>query len=1452
MVGQGIWKRVGRQVGIFKGRLLWFKLGHFLILISGPPLWAQPCEVYPIALSARSIEGVPAGSNLTDILNGEQPGNFGWLSWSGSPGSPALIQSLTPPGDSETYVNPRDTSDRQLTQGDWVQGRPGVSNNKQIRQALEGLQSVPIIVPVWDQVQGQGVGTAYHISGFARVQLLGYHLPGQNRIHARFLGLVSCGAQNVAPNVHAGPDQTVSWPASGVLSGTVTDDGLPADGTLSSTWSQVGGPGLAHFADSRSLNTAVSMDLPGIYVVRLTVSDGELSACDDVLITVNRPNQAPLGVPTALATDEDVAVELVLEGSDPDGDALLYSIERPPSYGLLSGAPPALRYTPLSDFQGADTFTFKVSDGILESGETPVSITIQPVNDPPVVDSQALVSGEDEVLSIRLSGADVEGSPLFFTVLSHPTNGTLSGAPPSLTYLPRSDFHGSDAFIFVASDGSLTSQVGRVELSVTNVNDAPLVNAGPDQTLSLPGNTVTLTGSVLDDGFSPFLETKWSQVGGPGTSVIGDSQALVTPVTFSHSGVYTLRLTADDFFFAVSDEVLITVNAPPAVDAGPNQTNTLPAGVVLDGYMSDDGLPSNATHRVAWSKVSGPGAVVFEDPSSPRTSATFSESGFYVLRLTANDSLASSFDEVGVLANRAPIVDAGSDQTNSTLSASLRASVTDDGWPGADAPTVTWSKVSGPGDAVFEASANLQTTVRFGQSGLYVLRITASDSLADSSDEVIIAANGAPVIDAGPDLCVTVGEELLLEGRVTDDGVPAGVPVTVTWSVVDGIGLMEFGQSSQAVTTARFYETGTYRLRLTADDSLTNAFDELGVRVLPVNQAPAVTAGPRQLVLLPALANLSATVLDDGLPENAPVTMEWTLASGPGTVSFTHPHETATSVAFSQTGDYVLRILATDTDRSSFAEVLIAVRTPAMNQPPVAHAGGDLVVGLTNQITLRGVITDDGLPAGAPLCGVWSALSGPGTVTFSQPTVTNAPAVTTASFSQPGSYMLRLSASDTHLSHHDDVTVTVYPCNHPPLVDAGPDLEVVLPDPERLYPSAFAVTNVSVSPSRSLFSVDRWNNAIGQPGIAGEPVGGFLWVGRNSLAVDNGTLVVAGGFTNANGVWAKSLARFDGSTWYNFRDTNVIPETVGHEGVGSGSTVDWLVYRLRRFPVLQRDLRLRRHSGQGGVRGRDAQGFGESGRAQGPDRALGRRPVALVGLQAEREQCAGDHDCGGQGVCGGQSVLSTHQCQLTDVYEPALVPQPGGLGWHNLVVVGSGHLRYPRQSRLAQRLPARVREQHRRGQQRQRLRSRQLRHVHTSWHGDECGRVGWHPVAAPGGGTLGFQGWVVPGADHRLGRQRRPLRRRQLHQRRRVLRPERGPLGRCRVVAAGGRPRQWGEQHRRGDRSSWTRCVCGGELPGSRRSFGLPHRPMEWTILVSAGSRRHQWHGRHNLLARRG
>ena len=94
------------------------------------------------------------------------------------------------------------------------------------------------------------------------------------------------------------------------------------------------------------------------------------------------------------------------------------------------------------------------------------------------------------------------------------------------------------------------------------------------------------------------MTTTWTKVSGPGTVTFGNASAKATTATFSVSGSYTLRLTANDSATSASDDVVVTVNAGGRQSGTSGerraltQTITLPATASLSGTVTDDGMPT--------------------------------------------------------------------------------------------------------------------------------------------------------------------------------------------------------------------------------------------------------------------------------------------------------------------------------------------------------------------------------------------------------------------------------------------------------------------------------------------------------------------------------------------------------------------------------------------------------------------------------------------------------------------------------------------------------------------------------------------------------------------------------------------------------------------------------------------------------------------------------------------
>ncbi|PIW64253.1 MAG: hypothetical protein COW12_07060, partial [Candidatus Omnitrophica bacterium CG12_big_fil_rev_8_21_14_0_65_45_16] len=130
------------------------------------------------------------------------------------------------------------------------------------------------------------------------------------------------GNQNQSPLVNAGNDQEITLPINEVsLDGTVTDDGFPdPPGVVTTTWSQVGGPGNVSFGDINQVDTTATFPQDGIYTLRLSAYDNELEAHDDVLINVINES---LGGDIAVRyqMDDDLSDGVAHDSSDFGNDA---------------------------------------------------------------------------------------------------------------------------------------------------------------------------------------------------------------------------------------------------------------------------------------------------------------------------------------------------------------------------------------------------------------------------------------------------------------------------------------------------------------------------------------------------------------------------------------------------------------------------------------------------------------------------------------------------------------------------------------------------------------------------------------------------------------------------------------------------------------------------------------------------------------------------------------------------------------------------------------------------------------------------------------------------------------------------------------------------------------------------------------------------------------------------
>ncbi len=567
--------------------------------------------------------------------------------------------------------------------------------------------------------------------------------------------------------------------ASGMAWAACVLDGDPSD------WSP--GDQVAH-------DPAVGPGCNGIAVAALHVREGNPGICMriDACMLFNEP---PMADPQNVSTPEDTPVAITLTGSDPDSDPLTFTVVpgSGPDHGMLTGTPPNLTYTPDADYNGPDSFDFQVEDPSGATDTATVSITVDPVNDPPVAQDDAFTTDEDtqlagNVLADNGSGADsdVDGDALTVntTPVTAPTNGTLVlNADGTFTYDPDLDFNGADSFEYEVSDGNGGTDVGLVNITVASVNDPPVAQDDAfttDEDVQLAGGNVLAdngSGADSDDDGDP-LTVNTTPVSGPanGTLVLNADGTFTYDPDPDFNG-------ADSFEYEVSDGnggtdvglVSITVNPinddPTAVDDNfvvvEDSVNN-----PLDVLANDDDAPDTG-ETLTVTGVGAPnqgGSVAVNGTNdglvySPAPNFTGNETFTYDIA-DGNGGTATASVTVSVSAvNDAPVVDLDADDSGGTAGTGY---------------AVAYDENDG---AVAAVDATDATITDVDSANLDSVTITLQN-LLDAGEELLAATSGDPDITVEPyDTTTVPGEGILVLSTVTPQPIADFVTVlrTVTY-----------------------------------------------------------------------------------------------------------------------------------------------------------------------------------------------------------------------------------------------------------------------------------------------------------------------------------------------------------------------------------------------------------------------------------------------------------------------------------------------------------------------------------------------------------------------------------------------------------------------------------------------------------------------------------------------
>lgn len=211
-----------------------------------------------------------------------------------------------------------------------------------------------------------------------------------------------------------------------------------------------------------------------------TITDGiGGTSSATVSITITKSNHDPVAVNDKFKVSEDEKLKInILENDyDNDNDSLIIqSITQPSNGTVLKNSNNTLTYKPNVNYNGKDVFTYKINDGHGSTSSATVSITVDPVNDPPEVVDDVIELDEDKEVIIKVleNDFDVDDDSLEIESITEPSNGSVTiNEDNTLTYIPNENYNGEDEFTYIVNDGSDETSTATVFITINPINDAP-------------------------------------------------------------------------------------------------------------------------------------------------------------------------------------------------------------------------------------------------------------------------------------------------------------------------------------------------------------------------------------------------------------------------------------------------------------------------------------------------------------------------------------------------------------------------------------------------------------------------------------------------------------------------------------------------------------------------------------------------------------------------------------------------------------------------------------------------------------------------------------------------------------------------------------------------------------------------------------------------------------------
>jgi hypothetical protein len=791
---------------------------------------------------------------------------------------------------------------------------------------------------------------------------------------------VTVTATNAAPTLAQPANMTVN-------------EGLTADQTLNATdpdgnplsFTLVSGPAYASVSTTSAgtgtatgnIHLAPGFSDSGTAAATVRASDGSLNDDKSLTITVNNTNRAPtLNQPANMSVAQGGTADQVITGTDPDGDALTFSLVSGPTFASVTTTNATTGNIHLaagaSDPTGTSGATVRASDGTLNNDKTLTITVTGGANQAPVLAQPGdMTVNEGATADQVITATDGDGNPITFSKVSGPTFLTVSTTSPgtgsamgNIHLAPGFSDSGVYGATVRASDGSLNSDKS-LSVTVNNVNRAPTLDPISNMTVT-EGATAdqSITGSDPDGDALTF-----SKVTGPTFVTITTTNPTtgnvhVAPLTGDAAGSpYTVQARASDG--TDQDTRIFSVTVRP-----PNRAPVLaqPSDMTVDeGATADQAITATDQDgdALSFTKVSGPTFLTVTTTSPGTGTGTgnihlapgFSDSGAYGATVRASDGSLSDDKSLTVTVNdknRAPTLDA---IANMTVTEGATADQTIAG-SDPDGDALTFAKVTGPTFLTVSTtnpttgSVHLAPVTGDAAGSPYGASASASDGTLSDTKGFTITVNPAGGQNHAPVLAQP--NNMTVDEGATDDQTLTATDQdgdALSFTKVGGPTFLTVGTLTSTTGNAHlapgFADAGTYSATVRASDGSLSDDKSFQITVNNKNRAPVADAGGPYSGIVGIPVAFDGTASTD--PDGDALTYSWDFDAADGIT----PDATGSTPSHTYTvpGTFTVTLTVTDngTPQLSGTDTATADITASSGFPANAFIdGGDRVIRLNS------------------------------------------------------------------------------------------------------------------------------------------------------------------------------------------------------------------------------------------------------------------------------------------------------------------------------------------------------------------------------------------------------------------------------------------------------------------------------------------------------------------------